>query len=156
MASEGLQPRAVSRFFSTPSFPDGTAPQYVNAAVGIASDLSAPDILTVLHRIERRFGRVREQRWGRRTLDLDLLAVGDDILPDRATFQTWRDLPPSRQIGTVPDRLIVPHPRLQDRAFVLVPLADIAPDWVHPALGKSVLQLAARLPRGDVDSVRPI
>lgn len=156
MPCEGLTVRAVSRFFSTPSFPDGMAPAYVNAAVGIASDLTSAEILAALHRIEQRFGRVREQRWGTRTLDLDLLAVGKSIMPDRPTFQAWYDLSQSGQAGVAPDQLIVPHPRLQDRAFVLVPLADIAPDWVHPVLGQSVADMCAGLPRADVRAVRPL
>jgi len=156
MSGQGLAIRSVSRFFKTPSFPDGMAPDYVNAAVSIVSPLSPSAILAVLHQIENRFGRARDQRWGSRTLDLDLLAVGQDILPDRPTYQTWADLPVSDQATTAPDRLILPHPRLQDRAFVLVPLADIAPDWVHPVLGHSVAALCAKLPRADVDALRPI
>ncbi len=156
MPAEGLNLRAVSRFFRTPSFPDGTAPDYVNVAVRIASDLSPDAVLAALHRIEHRFGRLRDRRWGMRTLDLDLLAVGQCVLPDRCAFRQWHDLAPAAQAKAVPDRLIVPHPRLQDRAFVLVPLADIAPDWVHPVLGQSVAGLCAQLPRADVDAVRPI
>jgi len=156
MASEGLKVRAVSRFFRTPSFPDGTAPEYVNAAVSVQSDLAPAEILATLHRIETRFGRVRKERWGGRTLDLDILAISQAILPDRTTFKAWQELPPSSQIKAVPDQLIVPHPRLQDRAFVLVPLADIAPDWVHPVLGHNVADLCAALPRADVAAVRPI
>jgi len=156
MAAEGLRVCAISRFFRTPSFPDRTAPDYVNAAACVLSDLSPVAMLAVLHRIEHRFGRIREQRWGMRTLDLDMLAIGQTILPDRPTFEAWLGLPTSRQIRAVPDQLIVPHPRLQDRAFVLVPMADIAPEWTHPVLNLSVPDLCARLPRADVAAVRPI
>ncbi len=156
MNDAGLTLRGVSRFFSTPSFPDGTAPAYVNAVIRVRSDRPASGILQILHRIEHRFGRIRVQRWGMRTLDLDLLAVGQDVLPDRDTFRIWCDLPRSGQTWAAPDRLILPHPRLQDRAFVLLPLADIAPDWHHPVLGQSVRQLCARLPQNEVDAVRAI
>lgn len=156
MPRKGLQIRAVSRFYVTPSFPDNSAPEFVNAAVCVETLLSAPEILDVLHQIEQRFGRRRDQRWGQRTLDLDLIAVGRDILPDRATYDSWRGLSPSRQAQIAPEQLILPHPRLQDRAFVLVPLADIAPDWVHPVLGQSVAEMCAQLPRADVAEVRVI
>jgi 2-amino-4-hydroxy-6-hydroxymethyldihydropteridine diphosphokinase len=156
MSAEGLVVRAVSRFFVTPSFPDGIGPEYVNAAVSVACNLSPVEILVALHRIEHRFGRIRTQRWGMRTLDLDLLAVGQCIAPDRSTFQTWYDLSQSGQAQMAPDQLIVPHPRLQDRAFVLVPMADIAPEWVHPVLDQSVVEMRAQLPHGDVSAVRPI
>ena len=156
MSQEGLTPRRISRFFKTPSFPDGTAPDYVNVALSIVSDLPPHEILTALHRIEQRFGRIRQQRWGMRTLDLDLLAVGQSILPDRPAFQTWYDLPQSGQSQAAPSQLILPHPRLQDRAFVLIPLADIAPEWVHPVLGHSVAEMCALLPRADVAAIRAI
>ena len=113
-------------------------------------------MLDRLHRIEAEFGRERVQRWGQRTLDLDLLACGDAMLPDDATHALWRDLAPEQRLIRAPDELILPHPRLHERAFVLVPLADIAPDWRHPALGLTVAEMLARLPQAERDAVRPI
>ena len=95
-------------------------------------------------------------RWGMRTLDLDLLALGDSVLPDVETQDQWRELSPDMQARTAPDRLILPHPRLQDRAFVLVPLADVAQDWKHPRTGLSVAQMLAALPPADVAEVKPL
>ncbi len=114
------------------------------------------EVLATLHAVEARFGRERVTRWGGRTLDLDLLAMGTQVLPDAATQVAWRDLPPEDQARQAPDRLILPHPRMQDRGFVLVPLADVAPDWLHPLLGQNVRQMLARLPAGDLADITVI
>lgn len=158
LAAEGLSVRSFSRLFATPCFPAGAGPDYVNAAAVIepGPDLDAASILQRLHRVEADFGRVREQRWGMRTLDIDLLALGDSVLPEAATQDAWRMLSTEAQSRRAPDRLILPHPRLQDRAFVLVPLADVAPDWVHPRLGLTVRQMLAALPAADREAVKPL
>lgn len=145
-----------SRFFSTPCFPPGAGPDYVNAAIAVETTLDAPALLAALHLIEADFGRERVQRWGKRTLDLDLLALGDLVLPDLVTHAAWRAMPADLQKMRAPDEVILPHPRLQDRAFVLVPLADIAPDWVHPILLQTVTQLRDACPAADLAEVVPI
>lgn len=140
---------AQSRIWQTPCFPPGSGPDYANAALCVSTTLAPAEILQRLHAIEAAHGRARDARWGSRTLDLDLLALGELILPDRATHDYWRDLPAVQQQMRAPDQLILPHPRLQDRAFVLVPLAEVAPDWVHPILHRSVRQMLADLPAAD-------
>ncbi len=149
----GAELRAVSPFYATPCFPAGAGPDYVNAAAEIGMAGDARQMLDLLHRIEGMFGRERVQRWGRRTLDLDLIAQGQTVLPDLAGHAAWRDLPPGDQMTRAPDELILPHPRLQERAFVLIPLADIAPDWRHPVLGLTVRDMAAALPAAAVAGV---
>lgn len=158
LSDRGLKVLAVSRFFETPCFPSGTGPDYVNAAAAISvpAGMTADDILVHLLAVERDFGRERTQRWGMRTLDLDLVAWGDAVLPDGAVFDHWRGLDPGLQALAAPDRLILPHPRLQDRAFVLVPLADVAPEWRHPVLGLTVSQMLAALPEADRRAVVPL
>jgi len=158
LAEEGLHLLALSRFFATPCFPAGAGPDYVNAAAVLdcGPDVDLASVLARLHAVEARFGREREQRWGMRTLDIDLLAMDDSVLPDAETQDHWRLLPPDAQMRAAPDRLILPHPRLQDRAFVLVPLADVAPDWVHPRTGLSVRQMLDALPKADRDAVKPL
>lgn len=138
--------RRVSRFYSTPCFPAGAGPDYINACVIVAYDGPPAQILALLHRIEADFGRERVQRWGSRTLDLDLLVCGQTVLPSQTGHAQWRDLPLEDQKIRAPQELILPHPRLQERAFVLVPLCDIAPDWRHPILGQTVREMTAALP----------
>jgi len=156
MAALGLVPRAISRFYTTPCFPPGAGPDYVNAALRVETTMAANDVLAALHRIEARFGRRRDTRWGMRTLDLDLIAWGDRVLPDRATLRHWMTLPPGDQAQQAPHQLILPHPRLQDRGFVLVPLADIAPGWRHPVLGQTVQQMRNALPDAEIRAIRAI
>jgi 2-amino-4-hydroxy-6-hydroxymethyldihydropteridine diphosphokinase len=156
--SVGFRVLSTSRFFSTPAFPAGNGPDYVNAAVLISTETrcDVTSVLKILHKIEAKFGRRRESRWGMRTLDLDLIAAGESVWPDDATQDAWRALPADRQVTMAPDQAIVPHPRVQDRAFVLVPLADIAPDWRHPRLGLTILQMLDALPVSDLDAVIPL
>lgn len=158
LVEAGLLLTAQSRFFATPCFPAGAGPDYVNAAAVLDAPaaLSPHDILAILHRIEAAHGRARSSRWAGRTLDLDLLAIGDTVLPDLKTHAQWQTLAPADQARLTPDRLILPHPRLADRAFVLVPLADVAPDWRHPTLGKTVAQMRDALPVTELAAVRPI
>ncbi|MTH98670.1 2-amino-4-hydroxy-6-hydroxymethyldihydropteridine diphosphokinase [Roseibium sp. RKSG952] len=153
---QGVVIRRVSRFFETPCFPAGAGPDYVNAAALIETDLDPNGLLELLHRVEHEFGRAREQRWGMRTLDLDLVCWEDLVLPDQVEYKRWLNLAADQQSQVAPDQLIVPHPRLQDRAFVLVPMADIAPDWRHPVLDLTVTEMIARLPAEDVSAVTPM
>ena len=156
MAARGVVIRRVSRFFATPCFPQGAGPDYVNACAAVAGPEAPEALLKVLHGIEADFGRLRAQRWASRSLDLDLLAAGDSIQPDAQTQTRWRTLTPDEQGRQTPDRLILPHPRMQDRAFVLVPLTDIAAEWRHPLTGETVAQMLAALPRHERAEAVPI
>ena len=153
LVPKGVVVLAQSRIYHTPCFPVGAGPDYANAAARVRYDGDAAALLGKLHEVETGFGRNRLQRWGARVLDLDLVAAGAAVLPDAETWAYWYHLPAHRQMVEAPDRLILPHPRLQDRAFVLVPLAEIAPDWAHPVLGKSVADMLAALPEDSVSGI---
>lgn len=96
-------------------------PDYLNGCALLKVQLTPEELLAALLEVEKQFGRVRTQRWGPRSLDLDLL------LFERIILET--------------PKLQIPHPRMRERAFVLVPLAEIAPDWIDPGSGKAIAQL---------------
>ncbi len=151
---------AVSEIYRTPAWPAGHGPDYANQAWHVRSDHSPQRLLDRLHALEARFERRRAQRWRARTLDLDIVLATDSqgdslILPDRETVSRWMALPRAVQMRRSPDRLILPHPRLHERGFVLVPLLEIAPGIVHPILGRTVIELAAALPPEETRAIRP-
>ncbi|HIJ37799.1 MAG TPA: 2-amino-4-hydroxy-6-hydroxymethyldihydropteridine diphosphokinase [Rhodospirillaceae bacterium] len=118
-----------SQFWLTQPVPATEDPWFVNAVAAIDSKLPPQALLALLHTIEDAFGRVRSVSNAPRTLDLDLLAYGREVTGD--------GMP-----------LILPHPRLDQRAFVLLPLSEIAPAWSHPRSKKPLRQLIADLPVG--------
>lgn len=135
-ALPGLRLDAVSRFYETAPVPVSDQPSYVNGVMRLAGKADPAELLAELLAIEARFGRRRSVANAARSLDLDLIAMGDLVR-----------LPP------VPDP-VLPHPRLQERAFVLVPLNDVAPDWRHPLLGRTAAELRESLPPAEVAEVR--
>ena len=151
----GPEARA-SRLFRTPAFPPGSGPEFVNAAIRLPWNDTPEVLLEWLHEIEAGFGRTRTARWEARIMDLDLIAVGEIVLPDRKMQARWADLPQVQAAQVTPGFLILPHPRLAERPFVLVPMADIAPDWRHPVTGRTVAEMLAALPDSDLADVRPI
>ena len=105
-------------------------PDYTNGCMTLQTSLTPLDLLNTLHAIEAEFGRIRQEIWGARTLDLDLLLYEDLII----------DLP----------IIQIPHPRMCERAFVLVPLAEIAADWIEPRSGNSIATLCNKLECSDI------
>ncbi len=146
LEAESIYCEVQSSWYGSEAYPAGSGPDFVNAVAGFSTDLPPVDLLAALHRVEQTLGRERTQRWGARTCDLDLLAYEDLVLPDLETYHHWNRLDIGPQQQQTPEQLILPHPRLADRAFVLVPLCEISPDWVHPVNGLTAKALLARLP----------
>jgi len=127
MAAKGLELRARSSWFESPPWPPSDQPWYVNGVLHIETTRTPTALLDLLLGVEADFGRRRGERNAPRTLDLDILAMDDTVTA----------------AGASPT---IPHPRLHERAFVLLPLAEVAPGWIHPGLGQSVEALIAALP----------
>jgi 2-amino-4-hydroxy-6-hydroxymethyldihydropteridine diphosphokinase len=126
-------PLQHSPVYETAPWGDLDQPAFLNLVARGETGLAPRDLLARCKEVERRVGRRPTRRWGPRTVDVDILAYGQVVV----------DLP----------ELQIPHPRLPERAFVLVPLVDIAPNWRHPLLGLTAAELLARLPAADLAGV---
>lgn len=157
LAEAGVKIESVSRWRRSPAFPPGAGADYVNGAARLTTEMTPDALLTLLHETEAALGRVRGARWTARTCDLDLIAFGARIAPDAETLSAMIGLGPTGAgAAPPPDRMILPHPRMAERAFVLAPLADIAPDWSHPLTGATVAEMLAHLPKAERDAVEII
>ena len=116
-----------SRWYRSAPVPASDQPWFVNAVAEVETRLSAAELLDLLHRIERELGRERHLRDAARVIDLDLLIHGETV----------------SAAGETP---VLPHPRLAERAFVVLPLTELAPDWRHPRTGQSLAEMVRALP----------
>jgi 2-amino-4-hydroxy-6-hydroxymethyldihydropteridine diphosphokinase len=138
LADEGVVVRRRSRWYESAPEPPSDQPWYVNGVAEVETELSPAALLAALHRIEAAFGRPspgERVRNAARGLDLDLLC-----------YDGW--------VENSPGGPVLPHPRMTARAFVLLPLRELAPDWRHPVTGQGIEALIAALPAGSV--ARPI
>jgi len=143
LRAHGVGIVAASNLYLTPPVGPGRQDHYFNAVAAVETAHPPGALLVVLHRIERLCGRRRQVRWGPRTMDLDLIAYNAMVTADWPLVGTGRGKP-----------LVVPHPLIEARSFVVGPLQDIAPDWRHPATGHTVGAMWQRLKqRGDTDGI---
>jgi 2-amino-4-hydroxy-6-hydroxymethyldihydropteridine diphosphokinase len=143
LRQDGVCVLRASRTFSTAPHGPGLQDRYLNAVLLVATPLAPAALLRLLKRIERRAGRrLSGRKWGPRPLDIDILQYGGKRIG-------W---PPRRR---EPGRLVLPHPEMHRRAFVLVPLLDVVPHWRHPVLDLGARALLVRLARNQVAGVRP-
>lgn len=117
---------SVSALYETAAWGKTDQPAFLNQAVALQTNLTALEVLTKALAIEQELGRVRKDKWGERLIDIDLILFGDEIID-------------------IPDKLQVPHPHMQNRRFVMEPLAEIAPEVIHPVLGQSMLSISQSL-----------
>jgi 2-amino-4-hydroxy-6-hydroxymethyldihydropteridine diphosphokinase len=120
----------VSRYYRSLAWPNPSDPPFVNAVARLKTNLSPAELLHLLHQVEAKFGRVRGEKNAPRTLDLDLIDYDGRI-----------------EEGEVD----LPHPRVATRAFVLMPLREVAPNWRHPVSGRAVSDLIAALPPAGIE-----
>jgi 2-amino-4-hydroxy-6-hydroxymethyldihydropteridine diphosphokinase len=135
LAEKDVNIAHVSQFYRTPAWPDPSDPAFVNAVSRIETTLPPAALLNRLHGIEAAFGRIRSKPNAPRSLDLDLLDY-DGLVQEG---------PP-----------VLPHPRLAERAFVLVPLFEVAPLWRHPVTGCTAKDLLAAIPAAARAAIRPL
>jgi 2-amino-4-hydroxy-6-hydroxymethyldihydropteridine diphosphokinase len=124
LSAQGVRIAKVSSYYVTKAWPDPKDPAFVNAVARVETEHAPRELMKILHGVEEYFGRTRGKRNAPRTLDIDLIDYDGRV----------EQGPPE-----------LPHPRLSDRAFVLVPLAEIVPDWKHPATGQSMTALIGAL-----------
>lgn len=132
LKAAGLEIVSRSSWYESAPVPLADQPWYVNAVVAVRGEDDAAALLAKLHRVEAEFGRVRTVANAPRVVDLDLLDHRGECRPEAAG-------PP-----------VLPHPRMGERGFVLLPLQEIAPDWRHPVSGRTVVELIAELPTDQV------
>jgi 2-amino-4-hydroxy-6-hydroxymethyldihydropteridine diphosphokinase len=133
LSDRDVMVQARSRWYRSAPMPRSDQPDYINGVVSVSSGRDPAELLILLHEIEVELGRTRDRINEARVIDLDLLAHGDRVVGWPVSPLTDHHAEQARAVT-----LTLPHPRLHSRAFVLLPLRDVAPDWRHPVSGQGV------------------
>ncbi len=141
--TSGVDEIEVSKFYETEPVPKSEQPNFINCVVAGVTEKDAQDLLAICQTIELSFDRERSTRWGPRTLDIDIIDYDSQVYPND---RTWRSVAGEANPHADIPELILPHPRLHQRAFVLKPLCDLAASWMHPVYAKSCRDLLMALP----------
>lgn len=120
----------MSSFYETEPWGMKEQPAFINAVMGVETELAPAALLAHLKSVEAGLGRQKAERWGPRVIDLDIIFYGGLVMDEKG--------------------LTIPHPSAHERAFVMVPLAEIAPDLIHPVLGKSAAEIAGGLDKSGI------
>ena len=145
-----------SNWYISASFLNKRDPRYVNVGIRFSTKLKPIKLLNYTSGLENKYGRKRQERWGPRTCDIDILLCDQLILPSKLYFNKWLNLNLSDQIRLVPNDLILPHPRLQERTFFLKPLDDLQPDWIHPFLKVKAKEMLDSLPPYELENIHEL
>jgi 2-amino-4-hydroxy-6-hydroxymethyldihydropteridine diphosphokinase len=124
LKKENITITAISKIYETASWGINDQPDFLNLVIKIYSNLNAEELLEKILHIEKLMGRTREKKWGSRLIDIDIIAYGNEIYNS--------------------EKLKIPHPYLQERKFVLIPLKEIEPNWHHPILNKNIDELLSK------------
>ncbi|MFC4211142.1 2-amino-4-hydroxy-6-hydroxymethyldihydropteridine diphosphokinase [Pedobacter lithocola] len=125
---------SVSSIYETAAWGKEDQPDFLNQAVEISTKFNALQLLNIALEIELKLGRIRKEKWGERLIDIDLILFGNEVI-------------------NIEGKLQIPHPQMQNRGFVMKPLAEIAPNVKHPILGKTILEIAENI-LDDLDVVK--
>ncbi len=114
-----------SQYYETPPWGEKNQAKFLNTVFTLETDVDLSSVFHLLQNIELQLGRIKTKKWGPRTIDIDILFFGDDIVSD--------------------EDLTIPHPQMHNRAFVMIPLVDLLPDFVHPVLQKTITKVTANI-----------
>lgn len=134
LKTSGIRITATSDIFETSPYGKPDQPRFLNACAIIETDQDGEELLVLLKDIEKQVGRIEREKWGPREIDIDIIFIDQKVVES--------------------ETLHVPHPEMHKREFVLKPLAQVAPDWIHPVLERTVQEIASEITENDISIVR--
>lgn len=149
----GLNEVKVSGFYRTAPVPRSNQPDFINCVIAGETNYSALEMLDICQSVEMSYGRERAVRWDARTLDIDIINFGQQVFP---SLDEWHVVANNMKASTNIPHLVLPHPFMHRRAFVLRPLCDLMPEWRHPVFGRSASDLLSDQGEQDRKHVEPV